>query len=94
MRLFREVEIQNMIYEFIVPQLEQQELYLLNSNSGLRIIDNPDLPTYKYKPKRAYFVIAGFIFSIVVACLSVLYLESSRREDSEINRIKEIIRRT
>lgn len=93
-RLFREVEIQNMIYEFIVPQLEQQELYLLNSNSGLRIIDNPDLPTYKYKPKRAYFVIAGFIFSIVVACLSVLYLESSRREDSEINRIKEIIRRT
>ncbi len=93
-RLFREVEIQNTIYEFIVPQLEQQELYLLNSNSGLRIIDKPDLPTYKYKPKRAYIVIAGFIFSLVIACLLVLYIESSRREDSEINRLKEIFRKT
>ncbi len=90
-RLYREVEIQNTIFEFIVPQLEQQELYLLNSNSGLKIIDEPDLPTYKYKPKRAYIVIAGFMVSLFLSALMVLYIESSKRDDSEINKIKSLI---
>jgi uncharacterized protein involved in exopolysaccharide biosynthesis len=86
-RLFREVEIQNTIYEFIVPQLEQQQLYLLNSDSGLRIVDQADLPTYKYKPKRAYVVIAGFIFSILLALSIVLFKEAINNKDSELSKI-------
>ncbi|MEX2411087.1 MAG: GNVR domain-containing protein, partial [Candidatus Paceibacterota bacterium] len=61
-RLFREVEIQNTIYELLIPQLEQQKLFLANNSSGVRIIDPADLPTYKHSPKRAFIVLGGFFF--------------------------------
>lgn len=82
LRLKREVEIQNKIYELLLPQMEQQKLFLKNKGSGLRVIDKPDLPTYKDSPKRAYIVIAGFFFSLFI-CLFIIYIkELYHSEDS------------
>jgi uncharacterized protein involved in exopolysaccharide biosynthesis len=82
-RLMREVEVQNNIYELLLPQLEQQRLFLANKGSGLQIIDEADLPTYKNSPKRAYIVIAGFMFSIFLALLVIYLRELYYGEDSE-----------
>lgn len=82
-RLLREVEVQNNIYELLLPQLEQQRLFLANKGSGLQIIDEADLPTYKYKPKRLYIVLAGAMFSVFFA-FTVIYLrELYSDEESE-----------
>ncbi len=82
-RLIREVEIQQSIYEFLLPQIEQQSLYLENNSSGIRLIDEPDLPTYKFKPKRAFIVIGGFMFSIFISLIIIFYKEMTSSEDSE-----------
>lgn len=79
-RLLREVEVQNNIYELLLPQLEQQRLFLANKASGLQIIDEADLPTYKSKPKRLYIVIAGFLFSMFYA-FTIIYLREIYHSD-------------
>jgi len=97
-RLFREVEIQNTIYEFLVPQLEQQRLYVANNSSGIRVIDSPDLPTYKHSPKRAFIVLGGFFFAVFLSLFVVFLRELRENGDSEYNqkmdRLKEELRFT
>jgi|GEM_PF-454370 len=78
-RLFRERTIQEKIYELIYPQYEQQKMLLDDTNSGIRLIDEANLPTYKHKPKRALIVIAGFLFSIFVAFFSITFSEFVKR---------------
>tara|TARA_R110002124_G_scaffold111545_2_gene265450 strand:+ start:13357 stop:14541 length:1185 start_codon:yes stop_codon:yes gene_type:complete len=82
--LRRDVEIQNKIYQILIPQLEQQRLYLQNQGSGIKLIDEPELPTYKHSPKRAYIVIGGFASSLLIALVLVFIREARIDEDSEI----------
>lgn len=82
-RLYRDVEIQNTIYELIIPQLEQQKLYLANNSSGVRVVDSPTLPTYKHSPKRAFIVLGGLFFSIFLSIFMVFIRELNESEDSE-----------
>ena len=71
-RLFREVEIQQEIYKVLYPQFEQQKLNFNEINSGLSLIDEPTLPTYKFYPKRAFIVIAFFSFGLYRALASFM----------------------
>lgn len=82
-RLEREMEIQHAIQETLFPQLEQQRIMRENSSSGIRIIDDPNLPTYKDSPKRAYIVLAGFFFSIILSLLVVFFRELTSDPESE-----------
>ena len=82
-RLQREVEIQQRIQETLFPQLEQQRLMQMNSSSGIQMIDEPDLPTYKFAPKRAYIVLAGFFFSIILSLILVFYREMTKDPESD-----------
>ncbi|WP_158551359.1 GNVR domain-containing protein [Rhodohalobacter sp. SW132] len=92
-RLQREVEIQQRIQETLFPQLEQQRLMQENSGSGIQVVDEPDFPTYKYGPKRAYIVLAGFFFSIFLAMVIVFYKEMTKDPESETTvKIREIKR--
>ncbi len=83
-RRFREVTVQQRIYELIYPQYEQKKLDLQDVFSGIVIIDEAAIPEYKYSPKRAIIVIAGFLFSIIVAFFSVSYSEFLRK--GELNK--------
>lgn len=90
-RLQREVEIQQRIQETIFPQLEQQRLLQRNSSSGMQVIDEPNLPTYKFAPKRAYIVLAGFFFSIILSLIVVFFKEMTKDPESESSaKIKKI----
>ena len=87
LRLFREATVQQEIYKVLLPQYEQQKMMVMESNSGLELIDAPNLPTYKEKPKRAFIVIAGFFFGLFAAFFSVSFADFVRRgkngEESE-----------
>lgn len=72
MRLYRNVIVQEEIYKVLLPQLEQQKLNYEEINSGLKIVDNATIPTYKSKPKRAYIMLSFFMFSIFLSLLVVL----------------------
>ncbi|NBC25929.1 MAG: hypothetical protein GVY08_03640 [Bacteroidetes bacterium] len=79
LRLFREVKVQEKIYELVYPQYEQQRIMLQEASSGLQIIDDPVRPTYKDSPSRALITIAGFLFSIIVAFFYVSFAEFTRK---------------
>ena len=90
-QLRREVEIQNKIYQILIPQLEQQKLYLRNEGSGIRIVDFPETPTYKHSPKRAYIVIAAFLFSVFLGLLIIFIRDWYLNGDKEFkNRIDDL----
>lgn len=87
LRRYREVMVQEEIYKVLYPQFEQQKLNFEESTSGLLIIDPPVLPTYKDSPKRAYIIIAAFMFGLFLAVIVVLYKEW--REDLIANHPQE-----
>ncbi len=85
MRLYREVSVQNEIYKFLYPNYEQARLQTVTQAKGLQILDPAQLPTYKYKPKRLYIVLAGFMFSIFLSFFVVFikeYVETQRNANS------------
>ena len=75
MRKYREVVVQEEIYKVLYPQYEQQKLNYQEITSGLKIIDPALLPTYKDKPKRAYIIIASFMFACLFTVITVLFQE-------------------
>lgn len=52
LRLKREVEIQTNILKFIIPMLEQAKIEEKRETPTILIIDPPQIPDYKTKPKR------------------------------------------
>ncbi len=87
LRRYREVEVQQEIYKVLYPQYEQQKLNYEEISSGLMLIDNPNFPTYKDSPKRAYIMIASFLFGLFLAIVIVLFKEwriNIEENDNEI----------
>jgi uncharacterized protein involved in exopolysaccharide biosynthesis len=84
-RLYREITVQNKIYEFIYPQYEQAKLYAEAEAQGVQIVDPARLPTYKYKPKKLYIILSGFVFSLLLGLFIIFYremIESHRKLNS------------
>lgn len=61
LRIKREVEIQNKILTTIIPILEQAKIEEKRETPTVIILDTPNVPDKKAKPKRAYIVL-GFTF--------------------------------
>jgi len=72
-RLYREVTIQNKIYETIYPQYDFSQTIAETEKRGIQILDDAHIPTYKSAPKRAFIVLGGMVFSIFFALLIVYY---------------------
>lgn len=72
--LYREVEIQAKIMELLYPQFEQARMEEMKSVPSIIILDHPQQPIHKFKPRRSIIVIgvtfAGFILSIIFVLLA------------------------
>lgn len=90
-QFYRDVTVQNEIYKFVFPQYEQAKLQVEMSTETIQILDQAKLPTYKHKPKRAFIVLAGLLFSIVFSLLLVIIrdtLQSGKSDnDSDYQKI-------
>lgn len=67
-RLYREVEIKNKTLLFIVPLIEQAKLESKKNIPSIIVLDPPQVPEKKDKPKRLFIVIAtGFsVFTLLI----------------------------
>ena len=63
LRIRREVEIQNKILTTIIPILEQSKIEEKRETPTVIILDSPNVPDKKTKPKRAYIVLGLTFFS-------------------------------
>ncbi len=71
LRLYRNVQIKQRILEFLVPVYEKAKLDEAKNIPSLLVIDEPQVAEYKARPKRAYIVIGGFLFSLIF-CISII----------------------
>jgi len=67
-RLYREVELQSTILEFLLPQFEQARIMELKEESNIYVLDWGNIADKRSKPRRSYLVL-GWLF----ASLMVLY---------------------
>ena len=75
LRLYRDVEIQSKIFEMIKIQSEQVKLQMSEDLPSVLVLDHAKPPTYKFKPKRIYIVLSGFIFSLFISVFYVFMVE-------------------
>jgi tyrosine-protein kinase Etk/Wzc len=66
-RRYRDLKIQETIFELLTKQHELAKLAEASDTANAQIIDEPVAATYKVRPKRAYYVIFGFLVSFLVA---------------------------
>ena len=75
-RLIREVELQNVIQQILIPQFEQAKLEETKNIPTLQIIDKPKVALNKSKPKRSLIVIASTVMSFL---MSLIFLYTDHR---------------
>ena len=66
-KYYRQVKIQEALYEMLYPLVEQTKLNASSSRLHFVIIDNPYLPEYKAKPKRALIILSGFFIALLLS---------------------------
>jgi capsule polysaccharide export protein KpsE/RkpR len=95
-KLKREIEIIGKVLEFLTPQYEQAKIQEIQSKPGFIILDYPDIPEYKYKPKRAYIVLGSVFFGMLLLVIYVMikeYFEDlERKNPSKYNSIVKLLR--
>lgn len=67
LRLKRDVEIQNKLLTFILPMFEQAKIEEKKETPTVIILDNPDLPQKKSKPKRLTVTLIAMVFMFFVS---------------------------
>lgn len=92
-RLYREMEIQNKILEFIYPMYEQAKIDEKKSTPTLLKIDQAVAAQLKYAPKKAFiilgfFFLAFFLFIIIVFRGEKLLIENQPNNSFEEREIK------
>lgn len=74
--LLREnLKIQYSIMEFISQQYEDAKLQEAKDTPTIQIIDSPQIPNIKERPKRAYVVIAITFFVFILRCIQLIWVD-------------------
>lgn len=81
MRIYREVQIQQSILEFVMPMYEQAKVEEQKSIPTVMIIDNAVPPQLKYSPKRSFFIL-GILFLTTFLLIPFVFIC-----DTAINKI-------
>jgi tyrosine-protein kinase Etk/Wzc len=71
-RLQRNVEIQTKILTYIVPLFEQAKIDEKKDMPSVLVLDNPNLPDKKEKPKRLTIILITFFVTLFVTSLSAI----------------------
>lgn len=79
MRLWREVKIQEQVFELLTAQLEEARIRETRDTPTVQVLDPAVPPLHKSRPKRAMVVMAGFFLGAIG---SVGYLLLRERRDA------------
>lgn len=74
-RLLRDIEVQNIIYKYLVQQLEQARFLETKQTPTIQVLDRAVPPIYKDRPKRALIVLGAFFFSVIAGLTYVVVTE-------------------
>jgi uncharacterized protein involved in exopolysaccharide biosynthesis len=83
LKIFRDLEIQYKILEFVQPMYEQAKVEEVRNTPSVLVLDNASAPELKAKPKASLYLIVAFLTSSFIGLLIVFTLEG-------FNKIKRI----
>jgi uncharacterized protein involved in exopolysaccharide biosynthesis len=89
-RLFRDLKIQETVFELLTKQHEMAKLAEASDTANAQVIDQPTVATYKSRPKRAYYVVFGFLAAFVIAVVVARFRESLARDPAAAARWRAI----
>lgn len=82
-RLFREVEVQNKLFGFLIQQYEQAKIMEAKNIPTVQVLDQAVPPVRKAKPKRLIIMLGAGLASLFLSLAFVLSVE-------HIQRLKEV----
>jgi capsule polysaccharide export protein KpsE/RkpR len=85
LRLQRNVEIQNKILTFILPIFEQSKIEEKRNTPSVLVIDTPNLPERKAKPKRLIITFVLVVFAFIFAYFIFVMFEKWKLYKKEIS---------
>lgn len=83
LRLYRDVEIQYKILQFIAPLYEQAKVEESRSTPSVVVLDHASVPEMKAKPKVLLFALLAFVVSLMLGLLGVFLVEARDRMQRE-----------
>ncbi len=75
------------LMEFLGPQYENAKIESYNNVPRIQILDHPQRPDRRYRPRRAFLVILC-TFVAFCACLFIIYVKSAIREAKQEDNIR------
>ncbi|HET9250539.1 MAG TPA: GNVR domain-containing protein [Candidatus Eisenbacteria bacterium] len=75
MRLWRDVKVQEQVFELLTAQLEEARIRETRDTPTVQVLDRAVPPLHKSRPKRALVVIAGFLVGVAGSLSAALLLE-------------------
>ncbi len=70
--------IQQKLYSLIAKQEEIMVMAKASEDFAFKVIDSPQIPINKYKPKRKLIVIVAFITSLILSIFLIFFIEFIR----------------
>ena len=78
MRLWRDVKVQEQVFELLTAQLEEARIRETRDLPTVQVLDHGSVPLHKSRPKRAWVVLAGFAIGLAGSLAWVLLLDRPR----------------
>ena len=73
MRLWRDVKVQEQVFELLTAQLEEARIRETRDAPTVQVLDPAKIPLHKSRPKRAHVVIAGFLLGVFGGLAHLLF---------------------
>lgn len=77
-RLWRDVKVQEKVFELLTAQLEEARIRETRDTPTVQLLDRAQPPLHKSRPKRAVIVITGFLIGLAGSAAAALLLERRR----------------
>lgn len=75
MRLWRDVQVQEQVFELLTSQLEEARIRETRDTPTVQLLDRAVAPLHKSRPKRVLIVLAGFAIGLLGSAAAALLLE-------------------
>jgi uncharacterized protein involved in exopolysaccharide biosynthesis len=96
LRLAREVEVQQTIFEIMVQQYEEAKFEESKNTPTVQVLDRADPPQKRVYPQRKKLVLLAFAAAFMLSSIWVLLLEFlavfNRNQPEEASRIRKLLR--
>jgi uncharacterized protein involved in exopolysaccharide biosynthesis len=78
MRLWRDLKVQEQVFELLTAQLEEARIRETRDTPTVQVLDHAVVPLHKSRPKRALVVLAGFVIGFAGSLTWVLLYDRPR----------------